>query len=469
MSTEKEKTVSRSNSIRKKLVEKGLNRDRSAEFTKKISKNKIISIQADGSIKPITKLTVLYPARSLGKILTPVRQSVPSMKTIPTTPSSTLAKNPIPNPNEKIIRADYTQTLYKTLIKYKNITKEVLDLVHITRINLNPKTKELTECIINILKASRVGSTYSKELYLKIQQLGNCLGLCLMHKKKKSKDLKEDWKVLNNIAGKFTVRTIAETRVILADSNLYLAFLIFIGHLNRKSDHRPASVCEVMEKFVSNPGLAIKTIRKIPLISKDSIDKGIFYIDSLIRSYTYFKTTKQYTQNDFNFLLITLLNHLYSQNNISQSQVIEKLKISVTPNSNTLKKTFGQILLPIRLSSKKLSNENCINTEIIKIIDPTNQEKTEVIEEMQTFMDDIELNLEKELVSNNISVDIKEIDVSSGRSLSNPYRTDKDCKKMLLSKFFEKRRKDCSIFNIKNYSDFEFSDRTEISDNERPW
>ena len=201
--------------------------------------------------------------------------------------------------------------------------------------------------------------------------------------------------------------------------------------------------------------------------------KVIFYLECIAQSYNYFITIPDTIQNESKTMLIALLKEIYKQHNPSNTDMLIKNKSILSHSSSSQKQKIAKkMLVPIKLSLDKGKD---FEKSYDKIQDEQKTESSDIhIKPLKECKKKIESNY-YELSENtrkyiysfesylNQIEDFKE----NCPELDEDYKINRNCKNILLERFFKKNEvnSDCKKCTKAN-TDVEYSDKTDISDNE---
>jgi hypothetical protein len=206
-----------------------------------------------------------------------------------------------------------------------------------------------------------------------------------------------------------------------------------------------------MEKFVSNPGIAVKNIKNVgEMIKEGSIDR-----DVAGASFGYFKSLKRDACNPSGEMIKALLNEVYNQFHIEKTESFrEKAEENGGFRQKKLK-AVQKVYEPLKLSLEKCKvgypktdrSENRENSSKSSRFEANFEENSSIstlpaldfFNHPQNFLEDPK---EQKKLSNDASEKLK-AEMES--------KFNKDCKNALLQKFFKKNGKDIgSIFDTKS-------------------
>ena len=264
---------------RRKLIESGLKRDTSAITPRpRIQKREEITPSLQRKESSSLERIMIKSIKTLAVIPSPIR-----LKNSSTTRSKTETNNERKeNYNKSLSKKDNPDNtqiknlliqLDKAINQDKLLSKTILQLAKEINAENFPLYKENLDFLLNELNAFQIGSSIPMYLYQTINELSIILGIKKTMQYKTEKTLQEN-NILLQIVNKFTIRIFNEFKIIQEDNALYSAFLTLMGAIGKKTS-KLEPVCEIMKKFIKNPGLAVKEIKKLPKMLQESlIDKG---------------------------------------------------------------------------------------------------------------------------------------------------------------------------------------------------
>lgn len=284
-------------------------------------------------------------------------------------------------------------------------------------------------------------------------------------------------KNLEKILSKFNIRAVNDIRPSINDASLYSSLLVIVGIIDKKHPLKNMQVVEAMDKFLANPGIAVKTIKTLPFLLKDEhVDKGNFYIEKIAVSFYYYKTVKDTPTSPQNELIKSLLTEIYGLFGLLQTsndaykpdenenpKANDKTKVQKNPESLKIPQRTRKILstkqekepenMDFSLTSPSLSHVQNAEDSALAFV-----EYVESVQKSPEHLDEFGLLNPFMCPENHIkkSPSPKKLDQSMD------YSYHKDCKNILLEKFFRKNGREFR----KNLSEIDFSDNTDISENE---
>ena len=327
--------------------------------------------------------------------------------------------------------------------------------------------KEKFKILKEELKYLKIGKFYPDYFLKIVEDLAIVSGICSFPQSKKAKKFSSREEKLLKIVNSFTIGKIKNMKILVSDNFLFLAFFIVVDPIV-KNNQKFVSSYDQMACFVSNPGLAVKTIRKIPKLIQDlKLDKGNFYSEIVLKSFNAFGKAKNYSPDEGINGLVELLEELYGlfsvldENYRPKRITYNKLyEISEKPLSvikkpkkngqNTIK--FLNIEAAIEKDSKKLSKS--IN------ISPKTVSKTP----------DIKIDTERSEIfeENNLKAEQKVQKPTEHRAVySKDYQEYKISKETLLQKFLSKNPKKAEV-GLSERKNLEKTESSDNEDNKRP-
>ena len=150
--------------------------------------------------------------------------------------------------------------LWKSTIKEKTFTKELFEEFKQNGFEQS-QYKEKCTALSEEIKCLKIGKPYPSHVMQMIEDLAVLTGICTSVQIKKAKTTRSHEQELNKIVNSMTTNKIKAIQVMRIDSNLYAALGILIGSFMQFD--KTVSVCDTFIKFLGNPGIAIKTMKKV--------------------------------------------------------------------------------------------------------------------------------------------------------------------------------------------------------------
>ena len=292
---------------------------------------------------------------------------------------------------EKILK-DMVLLLWKSSTSEKIFTREIYNQFGKIKFEKIENHKEKCLLLQTELTFLKVGKTYPPHLNKIIEDIAILFRVCTFPQTKKAKILNITTQKLQEITKKFTIGKMRKLEIVDKNSNLFQAFLIIIENLFKISD-KQTSACELIRSFVSNPGLAIKTIKSIPdLISNSRLTKGIYYIDSVARSFSYFSKSENFVITEGIDSLILLLQEIYQIYQLIDRNYILQIDISKdTVPTVTEEKSPENIIRKIPIKAVRIKNSRSISPKLSNLHsknNPSVSTKFKQLLEFNKFLDD---------------------------------------------------------------------------------
>ncbi|OMJ89422.1 hypothetical protein SteCoe_8421 [Stentor coeruleus] len=462
------------NSMRYKLLQNAIKRDKSAISSRSISG---LDEQLRRKLgKPMSLERLMRPLKSMKKIISPVRMnSGESRKQL----LELSGKNFLTPSHCKVITPSKTSDLLGSVLKNSNRNEKTPQIE--TPSNRKDHEKEF-KTIKNIKKeeSKKPRPVFNK----KIDIPNETTNQIPLFSSRNLRRVQESEKGLEKIISKFNIRVVNDIKPTVTDVNIYSALLVILGIIDKKHPLKNNQVLETMEKFLSNPGIVVKSIKSIPfLLKEENVDKGKFYIESIGVSYFYLKASKDYSSTPQIELIRSLLIEIYSLFSLNLNELPkdkreetfikifdakpqtnkENIKTSQGNKKNYNIKQDKDIDNFKFLTTSTLQENNAQNVEdstlALKLPVKTTPKSSESLE--NAFIAAIKFPEHAATASLDIENCYKN-EPSPKNDVSMDYSYHKDCKNILLEKFFRKNGKELR----KSQGDMDFSDNTDFSDGE---
>ncbi|OMJ68991.1 hypothetical protein SteCoe_33399 [Stentor coeruleus] len=449
---------------RTKLIQSGMKRDKSI-VTSRSTRSLEAQIRRKFG-KPMSLERLMMPLKSIQKPLSPIRINSKEPKNTflefsankTLTPSCGLATTP--SKTSELLGKALKNTFKTEKTPQADTFNKKKDLEN-TSSTFKHKTKE------EIKKPKQIPAFIKK-----IDTIQDNINNPGLYSSRNLRRVNDSDKNLEKILAKFNIRAVNDIHPNVNDASFYSALLVIIGIIDKKHPLKNTQVVETMDKFLSNPGIAVKTIKNLPFLLKDEyVDK-----EKIVVSFYYYKTCKDTPITRQNELIRSLLIEIYVLFNLIQtSNDTYKTDENENPKPSLktkTKKNLENIKSPKRtrkiLSTKQEKESQSVDFSIVSS-DINNKQNTE--DSAFTFVEYVEAVQKapekiEEIMLFEPYVDIKNYikkTLSPKKlDLSMDYSYHKDCKNTLLEKFFRKNGREFR----KNLSEIDFSDNTDISENE---
>lgn len=463
------------NSMRYKLLQNAIKRDKSAISSRS---TRGLDEQLRRKLgKPMSLERLMMPLKSIKKILSPVRMnSGESRKKLLES-----SGNAFLTPSHcKVTTPSKTSDLLGSVLKNSNRIEKIPQVeTPSNRKDHEKGLKTINNIKKEVVKKSR--PAFNKKIDIPIETTNQIP----LFSSRNLRRVQESEKGLEKIINKFNIRVVNDIHPVAADVNIYSALLVILGIIDKKHPLKNNQVLETMEKFLGNPGIAVKSIKNIPfLLKEENVDKGKLYIESIGASFFYLKASKDSSASPQNELIKALLIEIYALfslnlNELPKGKHEETTFISISDkkpktNKENVKKNQGN------MKNFNIKQDKDIENFKFPTTSPSQQYSAQIVEDstpalrvpIKTTPKSSE-SLENAFIAaikfpehvGAGSLDIEcycKNEPSPKNDISMDYSYHKGCKNILLEKFFRKNGKELR----KSQGDVDFSDNTDFSDSE---